>query len=392
MRTIRQITAVLFTLALSPALAQQEGNEAAGVHRSTIQFRPFTRPDNPGRAAFQFSFVPYVGTNGVNSGDVINDVSINVLGGYSAGTGAFEMAGLFNINRGEMTGAQFAGLFNQVGARVEGAQFAGLFNSNLGEIKGAQFAGLANFTTGGLDGFQAAGLANFSPKTVTGVQMAGLMNFSGQHLDGTQISGGLNFVAKEVNGSQIGLVNYGGVVRGFQLGLLNYADSMSGVPVGLLTVVKSGYHTLELSANEVIPLNIAFRTGKREFYNILFAGIRPEIQEDVVWTFGYGLGTSPRLANRLYLNIEATAEQLNEGNVQALNLINRGYVGAEFQVKKGFAVFAGPTVNFRVFDDSYAFHPELFRYTDTRIRRGRSYEDDISSQFWWGFKAGMRFF
>jgi hypothetical protein len=43
--------------------------------------------------SMQFSFVPFVGTNGTNSGNVINDVSFNFLGGYSAGTRAFEMAG-----------------------------------------------------------------------------------------------------------------------------------------------------------------------------------------------------------------------------------------------------------------------------------------------------------
>ncbi|WP_228527852.1 hypothetical protein [Pararhodonellum marinum] len=342
--------------------------------------------------AIQFSFVPFVGTNGMNSGNAINDVSFNLLGGYSAGTRAFEMAGMFNINRGDMTGVQLAGLFNQVGGKVDGVQLAGLFNSNLQNVKGVQLAGLTNFTTGTVDGVQLAGLMNFSPKKVKGVQVSGLLNFTAAELEGTQVSGLANFAAKDVKGSQVAPFNYATKVQGFQLGLFNYADSMSGVPVGLISFVRSGYHTVELSFNEVLPLNLALRTGKREFYNILFAGIRPEIGENVTWAFGYGIGTSPRLGRNLFLNIEASSEQLNQGNVEALNLVNRLYVGAEFQVVKKMALFAGPTLNFRVYDDSFPDHPELFTYVRPTIRNERAHPEDLSSQLWWGFRAGLRFF
>lgn len=342
--------------------------------------------------SIQFAFVPFVGTNGIYSGNTINDVSFNLLGGYSAGTRAFEMAGLFNINRGDMTGVQLAGLFNQVGGKVDGVQLAGLFNSNLQDIKGVQLAGLTNFTTGTVDGVQLAGLANFSPKSVKGVQLSGLLNFSAQNLEGTQVAGLANFTAQNVRGSQVAPFNFGSKVDGFQLGLINYADSMSGVPVGLISFVRSGYHTVEISANEVLPMNLALRTGKREFYNILFAGMRPEIAEDVTWSFGYGIGTSPRLGRNVFLNIEASSEQLNKGHVEALNLINRLHVAAEIQLVKKLAIFAGPTLNFRVFDDSFPDHPELFTYAKPQIRNERSHPEDISSQWWWGFRAGFRFF
>lgn len=340
---------------------------------------------------FQFSFVPMVGTNGTNSGNVVSDYSLNLLGGYTAGTNKLEMAGLFNINRGAMLGVQLAGLFNQVGGKVDGVQLAGLFNSNLDSVKGVQLAGVANFSTGPVDGVQIAGVANFSPKKVEGVQVAGVMNFTAADLEGTQVAGVLNFAAHDVKGSQVGLVNFAHKVQGFQLGLVNYSDSISGVPVGFLTFVRSGYHTLEFSVNEVIPLNLAFRTGKREFYNIFFAGLRPEWDEQVTWSFGYGLGTSPRLGKKTFLNIEVSSEQLSQGGVHALNLINRGYLGAEFQASKRFAVFAGPTVNFRVYDTAYAFHPELFTYTNTTIHHDVYHPEDLGSQLWWGFKAGFRF-
>jgi hypothetical protein len=368
---------------LQPAFLQSE----------TFKFDPFGKDlsDTTSRH-FQFSLVPFVGTNGMDSGEIINDYSVNLLGGYSAGTTQLEMAGMFNINRGDMSGVQMAGLFNQVGGKVEGVQLAGVFNSNLDSVNNAvQLAGVLNFTTGPVDGVQVAGVANFSPKKVEGVQVAGVANFTASDLEGTQVAGVLNFAAHDVEGSQVGLLNFGRKVNGFQLGLINYSDSTSGIPVGFLSFVRAGYHTLEFSVNEIVPINFAFRTGKREFYNIFFAGIRPQWDDQVTWTFGYGLGTSPRLGKKTFLNIELSSEQLSQGGVHALNLINRGYLGAEYQATKRIAIFAGPTVNFRVYDTSYAFHPELFTYTPMNVHNDVYYPEDLGSQLWFGFKAGVRF-
>lgn len=406
MNTISKIlaTAAFFTLHPIEATVFGNGLDSTAVKATKtasprfgnkireLKFQPFSKDfEDTTRVSVQFSFVPFVGTNGTNSGNVINDVSINLLGGYSAGTTAFEMAGLFNINRGDMTGVQLAGWFNQVGGKVDGVQLAGLFNSNLQSVKGVQLAGLTNFATGEVEGVQLAGLANFSPKSVKGVQVAGLVNFSGKNLEGSQIAGLANFTPHEVKGSQVGPFNFGGKVNGFQLGVFNYADSMSGIPVGLISFVKSGYHNVELGTNEVLPFNLALRTGKREFYNMLYVGIRPEVSKDVTWAYGYGVGTSPRLGKKTFLNIEVSSEQLNKGRVHALNLINRLHVGADFQVAKRMAIFAGPTLNFRVYDNSFDGHPDLFTNISPQIRNEKFYPQDLSSQFWWGFRAGFRF-
>ncbi|WP_373520145.1 hypothetical protein [Aquiflexum sp.] len=405
MNTISKIFAVAACLSLfsietsasQPVLEKdslaKEPIRVSFLKQRNPNFHPFKLNDaDTTSIAIQFSFVPFVGTNGIYSGNTINDVSFNLLGGYSAGTRAFEMAGLFNINRGDMTGVQLAGLFNQVGGRVDGVQLAGLFNSNLQDVKGVQLAGLTNITMGTVDGVQLAGLMNFSPKKVKGVQLSGLLNFTAEELDGTQLSGLANFAAKNVKGTQISPFNYATKVHGFQLGLINFADSMSGVPVGLISFVRTGYHTVELSFNEVLPLNLALRTGKREFYNILFAGMRPEISSEVTWAFGYGVGTSPRLGKNLFINIEASSEQLNNGKVEAINLVNRLFVGADFQVAKKMSLFAGPTLNFRVYETSFTGHPDLFTFYQPQIQREKSHPEDIASQLWWGFRAGFRFF
>src|SRR5690606_4081085 len=92
----------------------------------------------------QFGFVPFIGTNGGLSGNVINDYSFNMFGGYSLGNRVFEFGGLFNANRGNVSGVQIAGLANGVLGRSDAVQVAGLLNLGADEVYGAQISGLAN--------------------------------------------------------------------------------------------------------------------------------------------------------------------------------------------------------------------------------------------------------
>jgi hypothetical protein len=327
---------------------------------------------------FQFSLIPFVGSNRKISGSVVNDYSFNLLGGFSGGTNKAEFGGLFNINKGDVRFLQIGGLFNQVGGTVSGVQMAGLVNSTMGSVNAAQLAGLINFTTGNVNGMQMAGLMNLTTRSVRGAQLAGLINYAHRDVRGAQAAAILN-IGRNVHGSQIGL--------------LNYADSTSGAPFGLISIVRKGYHKLEIGADEVLPLNVALRTGTRSFYNILFAGMRPEQTDSITWAFGYGVGTSPRLGKKTFLNIEVSSEQLVKGNVEALNLINTAYLGFDWQVVKGFGLYAGPSLNWRLYDRSYTHHPEVFDYVNPKIISEKTYSvENLSSQLWFGFRAGVRFF
>lgn len=327
---------------------------------------------------FQLSFVPFIGTNRKLSGSVINDYSINLLGGFSGGTNKAELGGLFNINKGDVKSVQLAGLFNQVGGKVKGLQMAGLINLALDSVDAVQAAGLVNFTTGNVNGLQLAGLMNMTTSNIQGTQVAGLVNYTHRDVTGAQVSGILN-IARNVVGSQVGL--------------FNYSDSISGVPFGLISFVRKGYHKVEIGTDEVLPINISLRTGTRSFYNMIFAGVRPEQADSVTWAFGYGIGTSPRLGMKTFLNIELSSEQMNKGNVLAMNLINRVYLGFDYQISKRFGLFAGPTLNYRVYDNSYTDHPELFTNFSPTIQSEKFYAtNDIATQLWWGFRAGVRFF
>jgi hypothetical protein len=407
--------------------------------------------------ATQLSFVPFIGTNHAMSGNVINDFSFNILGGYSLGVKMFEIGGVFNIVRENVTGAQLAGIFNAVGGDVKGAQVAGIFNTNLGTTSGAQLAGIFNFdwghtryfsgagifnfarhgshavqvagignmtikdqespqlaglfnfssgnantqvagvynlAAGNAKGWQGAGVINVAGKDVN-VQTAGVINVAGKSVRGGQLAGVVNFAGKELRGIQLaGVLNYATKVRGAQIGLINIADSVGGVPIGLFSVVLKGYHKIELAADEVFYTNVAFRTGVHNFYNILTAGAKPSTfgGDATLWTFGYGFGTAPKLSRKLYLNFDVTSNHLVQGNsIEALNLLNKAYLGVDFQMMRKMSLTFGATLNAYVTETSYDGYQKIFSHYRPEIIYKRDFGNDITMQIWLGGKIGLRF-
>ena len=116
----------------------------------------------------QVTFIHPLGTNGWNAPRVINNVSLNLLAGVSAGTQGFEFGGLVNVD--------------------------------LGNVRGAQIAGLANTVTGSANGFQAAGIYNFVKESSTGFQLAGITNVNLQKSRGAYFAGLTNVQNGEANG------------------------------------------------------------------------------------------------------------------------------------------------------------------------------------------------
>lgn len=343
---------------------------------------------------FQVSFIPFVGTNRKLSGNVINNNSLNVLGGYSMGTTKFEFGGLFNIDRGDASVFQAAGLFNANGGKMTGFQLAGLFNANRHGVSGFQTAGLANVNADSVKGPQIAGLVNVNTKRAAGFQVAGLTNVQLGDYKGSQLAGLINVTNGKVGGSQVaGLVNLAYRVDGSQIGFLNVADTVNGVAIGFLSFVKSGYHKLEFSADEVFYTNIALRTGTHAFYNIFTAGLKPERFTDTFWTVGYGIGSAPKINRWLYLNFDLTANQVSKGRwTDAINLVNKLYGGVEVQVTRGVSLAAGVTLNGYVTKTNYEDYPYLFTDYIPHIFYEKTYEEEVNLKMWWGWKFGIRFF
>ncbi|HTE34760.1 MAG TPA: hypothetical protein VK666_30490, partial [Chryseolinea sp.] len=261
--------------------------------------------------------------------------------------------------------------------------------------RGPHLAGLFNVSTGESNSLQAAGLLNFAADEMRGAQLSGLVNFAGKHADGAQVSGLFNVAPSTMKGVQISaLINYATRLHGMQLGLVNVSDSIKGVPIGFFSFVMKGYHQIEISADEIFYTNVAFRTGVRQFYNIFTVGVKPSTFKDdeTYWTFGYGVGTAPRLNRWLSLNVDVTANQVGVGqNLDALNLLNKLYAGVEFHPAKKIGLVIGATLNAYVTDNSKAPYPELFTDYNPNIISEKNYSNDINVKMWLGGKVGLRF-
>ncbi len=380
-----------------------------GKDRSTSSLHQLNVTDTLYRTA-QMSFLPYLGTNLKMSGHVINDYSLNILAGYSRGVNKLEFGGIANLVEGRVEGAQFAGVLNGVGGEVAGVQVAGVLNLNASTSRGAHFAGVLNLhgadsrgvvvagvgnITAGSQGPAVAGVLNVGGKTAT-MQVGGVMNVALDTVKGSQVAGVLNVALREVRGSQIaGVLNVARKVQGTQVAFLNVADSMNGVPVGFLSFVKTGYHKIEVGADEVFYNNIAFRTGVPAFYNILFAGAVPATYGDpqTTWTFGYGVGTAPRISRKLQLNIDLTSQQVVYGNqLKSLDLINKTTLGLDWQVFRKMSVVVGATLNAHLTERDAEPYPSLFSGLRPEVFFDRDFGRQHHMRMWLGGKVGIRFF
>lgn len=348
---------------------------------------------------FQMTFVPFVGTNRKLSGNSINTFSLNILGGYALANDGVEFAGLFNTNSGYSNGAQFAGLFNLNGQSTSGAQFAGLFNHNAGHFQGVQFAGLYNLNQDSTIGAQFAGLFNFNAGNSQGPQFAGFLNTSSGASKGAAIAGFMNVHAEiplqispfnfaKTSRAQIGVMNFASHSK-FQIGVINVADSVSGVPIGVLNFVKNGYHKLEIGYDSEAHMNLSFRTGVPLFYTILSSTIRPNHRDSTEWSFGYGVGTSPRLGKRMRLNIDLTSHQMVEGGrIEHLQLTNRFSTGIEYQITSWFAIYGAVVANHAFYEMETIYSP----YSESRNIVYSTSDGRYKSELWPGWRFGIRFF
>ncbi|MBL7873242.1 MAG: carboxypeptidase-like regulatory domain-containing protein [Cyclobacteriaceae bacterium] len=361
----------------------------------------------------QVSFLPFLGTNGRLSANTINDYSINFFGGYSMGTNQIELGFFFNLDRSDVKWLQIAGFGNMVGGKVYGVQAAGFFNLNGGETEavqlsgfantnldntyGVQIAGFANTTLGDMYGAQVAGFTNFTGGRGRGMQVAGFGNVQVGNYRGSQFAGFTNIAAERITGSQIStFFNYGRKVHGTQIGFINYADSLGGVPIGFLSIVKTGYHKIELSADEVFYANLAFRTGARKFHTMLMAGFKPQQSlhpsDTSVWHFGYGIGTTRKLTRWWFLDLDLSAHHVNKGSfTNALSLLNKANVGFDFQVAKKLSLATGITLNGYLTRTTFTDYPTLFSDYQPKIISDTNFGNDLNLKLWLGAKIALRF-
>ncbi len=340
---------------------------------------------------FQFSVIPGVSSQGKLSGQVVNNFSFNLFGGYTAGVNGLEIGGLFNLNKKDVRYLQAAGLFNIAGGSVTGLQIGGLQNTSLKNVTGVQAAGINNYVKGNVSGLQIGGIGNINGGTMNGFQAAGVFNYQNKNLSGIQLGGVGNIGGGEVKGFQVaGIFNYAKKLKGVQFGLINIADTSDGYSIGLINIVLKGYHKLSLSTNEIVEANVAFKTGSRKLYSILQAGMNIRNEEEKVYTFGYGLGTEFNLAKWVSLNPELSSQYLYLGTWDHLNLLNKLHLNLNIKFGKRFSIYGGPS--FAVYYSNQPAAVAGYKYSILPASY-KSFElGDPKVRGWFGWNAGINIF
>jgi len=327
--------------------------------------------------SFQLSLTPGLSTHGKLSPQVVNNFSLNILGGYTAGVSVVELGGLFNFDKKDVQYVQAAGLLNATGGSVTGTQLAGLHNNVLkdvtgvqaagisdyvkGNVTGAQLAGIYNHVGGSFAGMQASGLfnhvnksfagaqlssiANHVSDTVNGLQATTIVNYAGKNVNGAQLSSIANITRGEMKGIQIAhFFNYARKLQGVQIGLVNVSDTSEGYSIGLVNIVFKGWHKIAISSNEVLDINAAFKTGNSKLYSILLTGYRKRQEDSAkVFSFGYGFGHEFKLGKRFSLNPEYTSQYLYFSSWKYSNLMNKLHLQFNVKLGKYVSLFAGPS-------------------------------------------------
>jgi hypothetical protein len=294
---------------------------------------------------FQFSVLPFLGTNRLLSGSIKNDYSVNLLMGYSGGVRKLEVGGLIN------------------GVRRD------------------------------VEGFQLAGLGNIAGGTLSGLQASNVFNIAGYIDGGVQISLGLNTVIKESSGWQIAPINFAHRILkgGKQIGLINISDSTDTVPIGFLSFVGSGngYKRLELAIDENETVSFNFKTGVRNFYNILALQYN-FLRTKEVFGLGYGIGRAYELGRAWMFNTDLTANVLVEydevsPNVAALWKLDMMF---EKQIAHSVAVTFGPSIKYLIINQYNSAN-----WQAKPFYKIPAFEPIISTEntvFWIGFQMGIR--
>jgi hypothetical protein len=244
---------------------------------------------------FGGDFAPGIGTSSSPAGRAAaRRLSINFVGGYSAGVRGFEASLGFNIDGRGACGFQAAVGFNLAKGEVHGFQLA-LVNMALGSVRGTQL-GILNFTR--RRALFQLGLGNMALEGA-GVQL-GVANFA---RGGAGSELGVVNVALAETGAQLGVANLAwGKLRRTQVGVFNIAKDdvpvqvgvvnvsrRARVPIGVLSIVREGRTTIDAWASENGTLLAGVSHGGEVIHNIYGAGARVGSKGPrAVFTLGLG--------------------------------------------------------------------------------------------------------
>ena len=274
---------------------------------------------------YQVSLTPGLSSHGIYNSQVINHLSLNLIGGYTAGIQGTELGGVFNIDRNNVGFLQVAGVFNVVGGNMKGIQLAGIYNQDLNKASGIQAAGLYNRANYVISGMQLSLIGNVAD-TSHGLQLTGLINYS--KIAGSQFSGLLNIAKK---------------VHGFQFGPVNIADS-SDYPIGFVNFIKNGQKSLAISYDDSRFMHLDFRSGGKVLYGLLGTGFNTTSGP---YKYALDLGFGAHLIN--YKHFALDGELVSQATTDLVKNTYQIYslkALPAIRLNRHFNVFTAPSFNF----------------------------------------------
>jgi hypothetical protein len=297
----------------------------------------FAQTDGEKYAAFQFTFVPPLSTNGLYAPLYTNGASVNALLGVSRNETGFALGGIANVITHNANGLQIAGLCNYVGNDGKGLLISGLFNTVRNSYKGGQLAGLLN-----------------SSGDVAGVQIAGLVNVA-QHVSGVQIAG-----------------------------IVNIAED-SDYPIGLVNLIKSGTKGITVTYNETGSTVVSFRSGGKITYGIVGIGYNHKADGNA-FVFESGIGATIHCTSWFGINHEIKNESIGNLFKEKDATWKLGYsLLPTFRIASHFEIFGGPGINYLHTQNMAAI--ELFPSHSLWEKQGSS----KLQQVYVGYQIGMQY-
>ncbi|MCL2380549.1 MAG: hypothetical protein FWC64_03020 [Treponema sp.] len=267
---------------------------------------------------------------------------VNIAGGSHSAP----QVGFINWNQNNFSSVQ-AGFVNTVGGDTAGLQL-GFINTTAGSFRGAQI-GFVNTVAGDTSGPQL-GFINTVAGSFGGTQIGFVNIVAGEEFRGLQL-GFVNIAPPNVSGTQISFLNIARRVSGFQFGFINYAESVeNGIPIGFISIVREGgYRAIELSVNEMLPLNLAFKIGVERFYTSLGVSYNPAEDgfRNAIFT-RVGFGTIITIGDSFFLNPELITTN-NIGYDTSLILSLTPMFGV--RLVSGLSILAGPSITWIYGDD-----------------------------------------
>jgi hypothetical protein len=310
-----------------PTADQNKGKKRGGLSRLFVSSKQTIQDMNLGGlfqySPYQISLTPGLSSHGMFNSQVINHVSINLIGGYTAGIDGVELSGGFNIDRSDVKYFQAASLFNFVGGNFKGVQLAGLYNHVVNKASGVQVSGILNISHNFLSGVQISTTANFAD-SARGIQITGILNKT-KTVAGSQIASVLNMAKK---------------VKGIQIGLINIADS-SDYTLGVLNLVKNGEKSIAISADNASTLHLEFRSGGRTLYGLVGYEYN---NASSISGLDLGFGVHTLRKKQFGLDMEYTSQNGTNFNDSKASINSLKFLPT-YTFHHHFRLFIGPTLN-----------------------------------------------